>query len=282
MNFGIMTTRKNGGKAGLIIVGLVVAIALVALIAITLSIGISNKIIRLDQAADREWAQVQSQYQRRLDLIPNLVNTVKGAAQQEIAVVVGAVKERAKATQVTIDPKDPAQFQQFAQAQSQLGGALSRLLVTVERYPEIKTNQNFLELQSQIEGTENRISVERGNFNSAVQAYNNVVLTFPGSLIASFKNFQKRPFFQGDTEAQKAPKVDFGPNVQFGGTPAGATPAPGAAPTAGTSSGRPAGANAGQAPGAPAPGSTAATTPSVPAPPSVSAPQTSTTAPPEG
>jgi LemA protein len=134
------------------------------------------------------------------------------------------VEARAKATQVNINPSDPAQFEQFAKAQSELGGALSRLLVTVEKYPEIRTNQNFLELQSQIEGTENRISVERMNFNKAVQEYNNAVLTFPGSLIAGFRNFQKRPFFQGDVAAQKAPTVDFGAPATL------ATPAPPAPP----------------------------------------------------
>ncbi len=220
MKLNYAAAKRESGGAGIAILGVVGVLIVLAIIIGVWVVGISNKIVKLDQAADTAWAQVQSQYQRRLDLIPNLVATVKGAAQQEVQVVVGAVEARAKATQVQINPSDPAQFAQFAKAQSELGGALSRLLVTVERYPEIRTNQNFLELQSQIEGTENRISVERMNFNTAVQNYNNSVLTFPGSLIAGFRNFQKRPFFTGDVAAQTAPAVDFGAPATL------ATPAP--------------------------------------------------------
>ncbi len=224
--------KRVSGGAGIAVLGVVGVLILLVIILAVWAVGVSNKIVRLDQGADVAWAQVQSQYQRRLDLIPNLVATVKGAAQQEVQVVVGAVEARAKATQVQIDPSDPAQFAQFAKAQSELGGALSRLLVTVERYPEIRTNQNFLELQSQIEGTENRISVERMNFNKAVQDYNNGVLTFPGSLIAGFRNFQKRPFFTGDVAAQTAPTVDFGAPATLA-TPPPAMAPPAASPTPG-------------------------------------------------
>jgi len=206
----LYTMSKSRGGAGIIALAIVGILIVVIIGFVMWAVGVNNRIVRLDQGVDTAWAQVQSQYQRRLDLIPNLVSTVKGAAQQEVQVVVGAVEARAKATQVKIDPANAQQFQQFAQAQSELGSALSRLLVTVERYPEIRTNQNFLELQSQIEGTENRISVERMNFNKAVQEYNNAILTFPGSLIAGFRNFARRPYFTGDVTAQKAPTVDFG------------------------------------------------------------------------
>ncbi|MGI8905807.1 MAG: LemA family protein [Candidatus Sumerlaeaceae bacterium] len=226
------TARKTAGKAMFIALGVVAAIIVLLLILVSWGVGVNNNLVRLNQAADAQWATVQAQYQRRLDLIPNLVATVKGAAAQELQLVVGAVRERAKATQIQVNPSDPAQFKQFQDTQAQLSGALSRLLVTVERYPEIKTNQNFLELQSQIEGTENRISVERKRYNETVQAYNNAVLVFPGSLIASFRNFKQRPYFTADVEAQSAPKVDFGASP--GGTvpPAGGqSAAPAAAPT---------------------------------------------------
>lgn len=216
------------GAAGMVILAIVAVLLVIGVGFFMWAVGVNNTIVKLDQGADTAWAQVQSQYQRRLDLIPNLVSTVKGAAQQEVQVIVGAVEARAKATQVQVDPKDAQQFQQFAANQSALGSALSRLLVTVERYPEMRTNQNFLELQSQIEGTENRISVERMKFNEAVQAYNNVVLTFPGSLIAGFRNFAKRPYFAGDEAAQTAPSVDFGAPATFQ-EPA---PAPAATPAA--------------------------------------------------
>jgi len=232
MKFNPVVNARSGA-AGVVALGIIGVIIVAVIIFFIWAVGINNKIVKLDQAADAAWAQVQSQYQRRLDLIPNLVATVKGAAQQEVQVVVGAVEARAKATQVQINPSDPAQFEQFARAQSELGSALSRLLVTVERYPEIRTNQNFLELQSQIEGTENRISVERMNFNKAVQEYNNAVLTFPGSLIAGFRNFAKRPFFQGDAAAQTAPTVDFGAPATFQ-TPAPAAPVQTPAPAPST------------------------------------------------
>lgn len=225
---GFSLTRRSG-KAALALVGVVVVLLILAVGFIMWAVGVNNRLVRLDQGAETAWAQVQSQYQRRLDLIPSLVNTVKGAAQQEVQVVLGAVEARAKATQVNINSSNPEQFQQFAQAQSELGSALSRLLVTVERYPEIRTNQNFLELQSQIEGTENRISVERQNFNRAVQEYNTAVLTFPGSLIAGFRNFAKRPYFTGDAAAQTTPTVDFSTPATYQPPAPAATPAPAAA-----------------------------------------------------
>lgn len=218
--------NSRGGSAKVILLVIVIAVLVLGGGLIAWAVGINNRIVRLDQAADTAWAQVQSQYQRRMDLIPNLVSTVKAAGQQEVQVIVGAVEARAKATQVQIDPSNAQQFAQFAEAQSELGSALSRLLVTVERYPEVRSNQNFLTLQSQLEGTENRISVERQKFNTEVQAYNNEVLTFPGSLVASFRNFERRPFFTGEAAAQTAPVVDFGEPATFqpAATPASTTP----------------------------------------------------------
>lgn len=226
----VQLTDKRSGRALGVALGIIAAIVLVLIIFIGWAVGVNNRLVQLNQAADAQWATVQAQYQRRLDLIPNLVATVKGAAAQEVQVVVGAVRERANATKIQVNPSDPAQFKQFQESQAQLSGALSRLLVTVERYPEIKTNQNFLELQSQIEGTENRIAVERKKYNETVQAYNNGVLMFPGSIIAGFRNFKQRPYFTADVEAQNAPKVDFGASPG-GAAPPAATPAgTGAAP----------------------------------------------------
>ena len=225
----ISTPLNNAtGKALAIALGLVAVIIVVLLIFVSWAVGINNSLVRLNQAADAQWATVQTQYQRRLDLIPNLVATVKGVAAQEVTLVVGAVRERAKATQIQVNPSDPASFKQFQDSQAQLSGALGRLLVTVEKYPEIKSNQNFLELQSQIEGTENRIAVERKKYNETLQAYNNAVLVFPASIIASFRNFKQRPYFAADVDAQSAPKVDFGttPGPTGVSTPAAGTPPP--------------------------------------------------------
>lgn len=200
---------QNRGRVVLILLGIVI-VALVAVFAFfAWAVGVNNRIVRRNQAADAAWAQVQNVYQRRLDLIPNLVATVKGAAAHELDVQVGVVRERAKATQVNINPTDPEQFKTFASSQAALGGALGRLLAVAENYPQIRANENFLTLQAQLEGTENRISVERGKFNEAVMAYNSEILVFPGALVASFRNFRARPYFTGEAEAQKAPKVEF-------------------------------------------------------------------------
>jgi LemA protein len=201
----------NSGKRGsAMVVVLVVIVVLVAIVVIGVSmvIGISNSIVRKNQAADAAWAQVQNVYQRRLDLIPNLVQTVKGAAAHELDVQVGVIQARAKATQITVDASNPEQFKEFAKNQTELGQSIGRLLVSVEKYPQIKANENFLSLQSQLEGTENRISVERQKFNDAVLDYNNSILTFPGSMIAGSK-FHERPYFTSEPGAEKPPKVDF-------------------------------------------------------------------------
>src|SRR5437764_7487544 len=164
-----------------------------------------NRLVILEQNANKKWADVQSVYQRRADLIPNLVNTVQGAANFEKSTLTEVTNARASVGRVQIDPnhapEDAAKLQEFQAAQGQLSNALSRLLVVSERYPELRATQNFQSLQAQLEGTENRISVERGNFNTAVQDYNVAVRTFPTNLFAGIFGFRPRPFF----EAQAGP-----------------------------------------------------------------------------
>ena len=207
--------------------GGIVVILLFVIVIVALALGgIYNRLVRLQQSVDQSWAQVQNVYQRRADLIPNLVNTVSGAANFEKSTIVEVTNARASVGQVKIDPNkaptDAAQLEQFQAAQSQLSNALSRLLVVVERYPELKANQNFLSLQAQLEGTENRISVERGNFNSAVQNYNTAVRSVPANFVAGMFGFAPRPFFNAQPGAEKPPAVNF----NFG-TPA---PSPAATP----------------------------------------------------
>jgi LemA protein len=175
-------------------------------------IGVNNELVRSEQVVNEKWAQVQNVYQRRADLIPNLVETVKGFAAQERTVLEEVTKARASVAGMKATPElinDPEAFRKFQQAQAQLGGALSRLLVTVERYPELKSNQNFLTLQSQLEGTENRIAVERMRYNEAVRDYNTRLRIFPGSLVASFRGFKEKPFFEAAPGSEQAPKVKF-------------------------------------------------------------------------
>lgn len=176
-------------------------------------ISVNNSLVTQEENVNSAWAQVENQYQRRADLIPNLVNTVKGAANFESETLQAVIEARSKATSVNISASDlnnPQAFQQFQEAQSQLSGALSRLLVTVERYPELKANQNFRDLQAQLEGTENRITTERMRFNKAAQAYNTKVRRFPASLIASITGFDQKEYFQADEGSEEAPTVDFG------------------------------------------------------------------------
>lgn len=175
-------------------------------------ISVNNSLVSQEENVNSAWAQVENQYQRRADLIPNLVNTVRGAADFESETLTEVIEARSRATSVNIDASDlnnPQAFQQFQEAQSQLSGALSRLLVTVERYPELKANQNFRDLQAQLEGTENRIATERRRFNQAAQAYNTKVRRFPASMIASITGFEQKEYFQADEGAQEAPTVDF-------------------------------------------------------------------------
>src|SRR5437879_1266832 len=206
--------------------GVVIAIVLFVVVVAAISIaGTYNRLVRLQQTVDQSWAQVQNVYQRRADLIPNLVNTVSGAANFEKSTLIAVTNARASVGRVQLDPNkaptDAAQLEQFQAAQGQLSNALSRLLVVSERYPELRANQNFLALQAQLEGTENRISVERGNFNEAVQSYNTTVRSFPTTLFAGMFGFQTRPFFAAQPGAERAPAVNF----NFG------TPAPAASPT---------------------------------------------------
>jgi LemA protein len=194
---------------------LLAVLAVVLLLAIATvgwAISVNNQLVRLDQDVNEKWAQVQNVYQRRADLIPNLVETVRGFASQERTVLNEVTSARARASSIQLPPQaltDPSALRRFQEAQTQLGGALSRLLVTVERYPELKSNQNFLELQSQLEGTENRIAVERRRFNEAVREYNTRVRLFPGSVIAGLRGFREKAFFQAAAEAQTPPKVKF-------------------------------------------------------------------------
>ncbi len=193
-----------------LIIGLVVLVVLGGLVA--WGVGINNQLITLDQAANAAWAQVQNQYQRRADLIPNLVETVKGFAAQERGVLESVTQARARATGVQLTPEalnDPKAMERFQAAQRELSGALSRLLVTVERYPELKSNQNFLDLQKQLEGTENRIAVERKRFNDAVAAYNTRLRLFPGSIVARLAGFTPKAFFEAAPGAATPPPVKF-------------------------------------------------------------------------
>jgi LemA protein len=171
-----------------------------------------NTIQVKDEATTSAWSEVLNQYQRRADLIPNLVNTVKGFAAQEQAVLIGVTEARAKATQVKVDANDPASLQQFQQAQGELSSALSRLMVVVERYPELKSDQNFRDLQAQLEGTENRITVARNRYIQAVQDYNVTVRRFPVNLTAMVFGYKVKPNFAVENEAAiaKPPTVDFG------------------------------------------------------------------------
>src|SRR5437588_818222 len=194
--------------------GLVIAIVVLVVLGglVAWAVGINNQLVIQEQNVNAAWAQVQNQYQRRADLIPNLVETVKGFAAQERGVLEAVTQARARATGVQLTPEalnDPKAMERFQQAQQQLSGALSRLLVTVERYPELKSNQNFLALQSQLEGTENRIAVERKRFNDAVREYNTRVRLFPGSVIAGLRGFREKAFFEAAPEAQTPPKVKF-------------------------------------------------------------------------
>ena len=182
------------------------------IIACGLGVGIYNQLVKSDEAVKSAWAQVQNVYQRRLDLIPNLVETVKGYAAHEKQTLEGVVEARSKISQMNISAdvlNNPEQMAKFQALQTQLSSALSRLLVVAERYPDLKANQNFLALQSQLEGTENRITVERRRFNEAAQQFNTLIRVFPNNFVAGSSGFREKPYFQADTAAQTAPKVKF-------------------------------------------------------------------------
>ncbi len=196
-------------KTALIVIGVIVLILVIGLGSL---FGVYNGFVAAQQTVNEKWAQVQNVYQRRADLIPNLVETVKGFAAQERTVLEEVTKARASVAGIKATPEllnDPAAFKRFQEAQNQLGGALSRLLVTVERYPELKSNQNFLALQSQLEGTENRITVERMRFNEAVRDYNTKIKLMPGALVAGMMGFKEKAFFEAAPGSEQAPKVKF-------------------------------------------------------------------------
>ena len=195
-------------KPLLIIIGIAIFLSIVIM-------GGYNGLVSTQQAVEAQWAQVQNVYQRRADLIPNLVKTVEGAANFEKGTLTDITEARASVGKVQLSgaPTDPAQLEQFDKAQGALGGALGRLMVVVERYPDLKANANFQALQSQLEGSENRISVERGRFNEVVQTYNTKIKSIPAVFYAAALGFKERPYFQAKAGAEEPPAVDF----NFGG-----------------------------------------------------------------
>jgi len=219
-------------KFGFGCVGILLVLAFIAVVFTIMGLSKYNSLVKLDQNVNQAWAQVQNVYQRRADLIPNLVNTVQGAANFEKSTLIAVTEARASVGRLQINanqaPATAQQLEQFQAAQGELGNALSRLLVVAERYPELKANQNFQALQAQLEGTENRISVERGNFNQAVRDYNTAVRSFPTVLFAGLMGFHAKPFFNAQPGAERPPTVNF--NFETA-TPAPAAPAATAAAT---------------------------------------------------
>lgn len=189
----------------------VIAVVVVAVLVGVWVMGSRNSFVTKEEGVASAWAQVENVYQRRADLIPNLVETVKGYATHEQSTLEGVVSARARATQVTIDPDkiDVESLRRFQEAQGELGAALSRLLAVTENYPDLKANENFMQLQAQLEGTENRIAVERKKFNEVVRDYNVTVRQFPGNIVAAMFGFEAKPYFEADESAHQAPKVEF-------------------------------------------------------------------------
>lgn len=201
--------KSRGLLIALVVVG---AIVVVVMGFVLWGIGVYNKIVSLDEGVQSAWSQVENQYQRRAELIPNLVETVKGFAAQEKTVLLGVTEARAKVSQITVTKEvleDPAAFSKFQAAQDQFSSAISRLLAVTENYPQLKSNENFLALQNQLEGTENRIAVERRNFNQVVQMYNTTIRRFPGSMVAGFGGFREKQYFKAKEGAETAPQVKF-------------------------------------------------------------------------
>jgi LemA protein len=197
-----------------LLIGCSIGAAILFLVFIIFSYGVSkyNQLVSLNEEVNKAWSQVENQYQRRYDLIPNLVETVKGVANFEKETYLAVTEARAKVGQIQITPQmleDPKAFERFQSAQDNLSSALSRLLVTVENYPQLKANENFLQLQAQLEGTENRISVERKRFNESVQSYNTAIKRFPTNIIAGMFGFREKQYFKAVVEAETAPKVKF-------------------------------------------------------------------------
>jgi len=200
--------------------GILGVLGVFVLVLVVIGVGGYNRLVRLSQGVDEKWAQVQNDYQRRSDLVPNLVATVSGAANFEKSTLTEITQARASVGQVKIDPRsaptDPAQLAEFDKAQGAMSSALSRLMVVVERYPDLKSSANFRDLQAQLEGTENRIAVARHDFNEAVQAYNTSVKSFPAVLYSGVMGFRTKPYFAATPGSETPPKVDF----NFGGAPA--------------------------------------------------------------
>jgi LemA protein len=193
--------------------GVLVVLGIILLVIVAVAGGGYNGLVKKSQAVDSAWATVQTDYQRRADLIPNLVSTVAGAANFEKSTLVEVTEARASVGKVTANggaaPTDPAKLAEFDQAQNQLSSALSRLLVVVERYPDLKANSSFVTLQAQLEGTENRIAVSRRDFNNAVQAYNTAIKSFPAVFYAAALGFKEKPYFAATPGSETAPKVQF-------------------------------------------------------------------------
>ena len=192
--------------------GVGVGLIIVAIMFISSIVGVYNNLVTLDEQVTQSWSQVENQYQRRTDLIPNLVNTVKGVAEFEKETFTQVTEARSRVNQINVSSdmlNNPQAFQKFQAAQDNLGSALSRLLVTVEKYPELKANENFLQLQTQLEGTENRISVERRKFNQSVQGYNTTIRRFPANIVANFSGFNEKQYFEAVEGSDVAPKVEF-------------------------------------------------------------------------
>ncbi len=200
---------SKGMKIGLGIVGVIV---LIIIMTISWFVGHYNTLVTLEENVTQSWSQVENQYQRRVDLIPNLVNTVKGYAAHEQETFLAVTEARSKVNNINVSSdmlNNPHAFQKFQAAQAGLGSALSRLLVTVEKYPELKANENFLQLQAQLEGTENRISTERRKFNQSVQGYNTTIRRFPANFIAGMTGFTQKEYFKAIEGSNVAPKVEF-------------------------------------------------------------------------
>lgn len=188
-----------------------ISVAAIILLSILWGVGKYNGLVSSEEAVTGQWANVENQYQRRADLIPNLVATVKGYATHESATLEGVVAARAKATQVTVDPDNltPEKLKEYQAAQGQLSSALGKLLMITENYPDLKANQNFIELQAQLEGTENRISTERGRFNDMCKEFNASIRRFPTNIVASVAGLEKKAYFEAEAGSEKAPKVEF-------------------------------------------------------------------------
>jgi LemA protein len=193
------------------IIGAVVIIGLLVLIIVMSSVGAYNKMVKYDEGIKEAWSQVENVYQRRADLIPNLVNTVKGYAEYEQETLTQVIEARSKATSINISAENlnEQSLAQFQQAQEGLSSAISKLLVVVEKYPDLKANQGFLDLQAQLEGTENRIATERRKFNEVTRVFNTYIRKFPNNIFAGWYNFDQKPYFKADEGADKAPEVKF-------------------------------------------------------------------------